>query len=139
MSYEMDAAKMLEVLRIGQEKVSDEAIQSVEKRVGPLRHQTQLPLEEIIQRMISTFAERNTESGLIEDHISSEELAEAEELAAPSTALGSGSTPYPDAAGSSLPASPATPREGGTDRSRGDSHRRSGRDLFRERVGHGRR
>jgi lipoate---protein ligase len=37
MSYEMDAAKMLEVLRIGQEKVSDKAIQSVEKRVGPLR------------------------------------------------------------------------------------------------------
>ncbi len=81
MSYEMDAAKMLEVLRIGQEKVSDKVIQSVEKRVGPLRHQTQLPRENIIQRMVSTFAERNTESGLIEDHISPEELAEAEELA----------------------------------------------------------
>jgi lipoate---protein ligase len=37
MSYEMDAAKMVEVLRIGQEKVSEKAIQSVEKRVGPLR------------------------------------------------------------------------------------------------------
>jgi len=81
MSYEMDAAKMLEVLRIGQEKVSDKAIQSVEKRVGPLRRQTQLPREEIIQRMIATFSERNTERGLVEDHISPEELAEAEELA----------------------------------------------------------
>ena len=81
MSYEMDAAKMLEVLRIGQEKVSDKAIQSVEKRVGPLRRQTQLPREEIISRMISTFAERNTESGLIDDRLSPEELAEAEELA----------------------------------------------------------
>jgi lipoate-protein ligase A len=64
MSYEIDATKMLEVLRIGQEKVSDKAILSVEKRVGPLCRQTQLPREEIIQRMISTFAERNTESGL---------------------------------------------------------------------------
>jgi lipoate-protein ligase A len=80
-SYEIDAAKMLQVLRIGQEKVSDKAIQSVEKRVGPLRRQTQLPREEIMQRMISTFGERNTESGLIEDHLSPEELAEAEELA----------------------------------------------------------
>ncbi len=81
MSYEMNAAKMLDVLRIEQEKVSDKAIQSVEKRVGPLRRQTQLPREEIISRMISTFAERNTKSGLIEDRISPEELAEAEELA----------------------------------------------------------
>ena len=81
MSYEMNAPKMLEVLRIGQEKISDKAIQSVEKRVGPLHHQTQLPREEIISRMISTFAERNTESGLIEERISPEELAEAEDLA----------------------------------------------------------
>ena len=80
-SYEIDAVKMLQVLRIGQEKVSDKSIQSVEKRVGPLRHQTQLPREEIIRRMISTFAERNTESDLIEDRLSPEELAEAEELA----------------------------------------------------------
>jgi lipoate-protein ligase A len=31
--------------------------------------------------MISTFAERNTESELMEDRLSPEELAEAEELA----------------------------------------------------------
>jgi lipoate-protein ligase A len=80
MSYEMDAAKMLRVLRIGQEKVSDKAIQSVEKRVGPLRRQTQLPREVIIQHMIATFAERNTEQGLVQDSISPEELTEAEEL-----------------------------------------------------------
>jgi lipoate-protein ligase A len=30
--------------------------------------------------MISTFAERNTEGGLVEDSISPEELAEAKEL-----------------------------------------------------------
>jgi lipoate---protein ligase len=80
MSYEIDAAKMLEVLRIGQEKVSDKAIQSVEKRVGPLRRQTQLPREEIIERMIEAFSERNAGEDLVKDRISPEELAEAEEL-----------------------------------------------------------
>ena len=80
MSYEMDAAKMLKVLRIGQEKVSDKAIQSVEKRVGPLRQQTNLPREAVIERMIATFAERNTAQDLAEDRLSPEELAEAEEL-----------------------------------------------------------
>jgi lipoate-protein ligase A len=80
MSYEMDAAKMLKVLRIGQEKVSDKAIQSVEKRVGPLHQQTNLPREAIIERMIATFAERNTAQDLAEDRLSPEELAEAEEL-----------------------------------------------------------
>ena len=80
MSYEMNAAKMLEVLRIGQEKVSDKALRSVEKRVGPLRRQTQLPRETIIERMVATFAERNTEQGLVEDRISPDELVEAKEL-----------------------------------------------------------
>ena len=80
MSYEMNAAKMLEVLRIGQEKVSDKAIRSVEKRVGPLRRQKQLPRETIIERMVATFAERNTEQGLVVDRISPDELVEAKEL-----------------------------------------------------------
>lgn len=38
-------------------------IQGVEKRVGPLRRQTQLPREEIISRIISTFAERIPKAG----------------------------------------------------------------------------
>jgi lipoate-protein ligase A len=79
MSYEMDVPKMLRVLRIGQEKLTDKAIQSAEKRVGPLRRQTQLPREEIIRRMISTF-EQNAGTSLVQDRIAPEELAEAEEL-----------------------------------------------------------
>ena len=54
--------------------------QNVEKRVGPLRDQTQPPRDEIISRMIATFAERNTGGSLIEDRISPGELAEAEKL-----------------------------------------------------------
>ena len=80
LSYEMDAAKMLRVLRIGQEKISDKAIQSAEKRVGPLRRQTQMPREEIIEHMIRTFSELDTEGGLVEDELSPEERAEAERL-----------------------------------------------------------
>ncbi|WP_273846579.1 lipoate--protein ligase family protein [Rubrobacter calidifluminis] len=80
LSYEIDTARMLRILRIGQEKLSDKAIQSAEKRVGPLRRQTSLPREEIIEHMIETFAGRNTADGLTEDTLTPEELAEAERL-----------------------------------------------------------
>lgn len=79
LSYEMDAARMLRVLRVGKEKLSDKAIKSAEKRVGPLRRQTQLPREEIIQRMIEEFA-RQADGRLTDDTVSPEELAEAERL-----------------------------------------------------------
>lgn len=78
LSYEMDAAKMLRVLRVGQEKLSDKAIRSAEKRVGPLRRQTRLPREEIVERMIEVFASRA--GGLTEGRVSPEEMAEAERL-----------------------------------------------------------
>jgi len=84
MSYEMDAAKMLRVLRIGLEKITDKAIASAEKRVGPLKRQTGLSREEVLDAMIETFAERNTSGGsgmgLIEDDLTTDEMAEAEEL-----------------------------------------------------------
>lgn len=79
LSYEIDAARMLRVLRIGQEKLSDKAIQSAEKRVGPLRRQTNLPREEIVRRMIETFAQW-TGGNFTEDAVSPEETAEAEDL-----------------------------------------------------------
>jgi lipoate---protein ligase len=79
LSYEMDAARMLRVLRIGQEKLSDKAIKSAEKRVGPLRRQTNLPREEIIGCMIETFS-RWAGGNLTEDALAPEEVAEAEEL-----------------------------------------------------------
>ena len=79
MSYDIDAAKMLRVLRTGQEKISDKAISSAEKRVGPIKRQTDLPREEVIKRMIETF-DRQTGGRLEEDSISPEEMAEAGDL-----------------------------------------------------------
>lgn len=79
LSYEMDAVRMLRVLRIGQEKLSDKAIQSAEKRVGPLRRQTNLPREEIVGRMIETFS-RLAGGNVTEEALTPEEIAEAQGL-----------------------------------------------------------
>ena len=58
MSYDIDADKMLEVLRIGREKLSDKGTTSAKKRVDPLRRQTGLPREAVIDRMIDSFRGR---------------------------------------------------------------------------------
>ncbi|QYF73482.1 biotin/lipoate A/B protein ligase family protein [Cryobacterium sp. PAMC25264] len=55
MSYDMDGEKMVQVLRIGREKLSDKGITSAAKRVDPLRSQTGLSRAEIIDRMKQTF------------------------------------------------------------------------------------
>ena len=56
LSYDMDGQMMTEVLRIGREKLSDKGTVSAAKRVDPLRRQTGLPREAIIERFIETFA-----------------------------------------------------------------------------------
>ncbi|MFV0429243.1 MAG: biotin/lipoate A/B protein ligase family protein [Arachnia sp.] len=58
MAYDIDAEKMLEVLRIGREKMSDKGTKSANKRVDPLRSQTQLPRDEIITGFLSHFEGR---------------------------------------------------------------------------------
>ncbi|MBV6305431.1 lipoate--protein ligase family protein [Candidimonas humi] len=77
MAYDIDAAKMLQVLRIGREKLSDKGIQSAAKRVDPLHSQTGLPRETIIDRMVDTFRRRN---GLRPSAVSPAELAAAGRL-----------------------------------------------------------
>lgn len=77
MAYDIDAAKMLEVLRIGREKLSDKGTASAAKRVDPLRSQTGLPREAVIARMIETFRSRH---GLHLDLIRSNEMEQAEAL-----------------------------------------------------------
>ena len=78
MAYDIDASKMLEVLRIGREKLSDKGTTSAAKRVDPLRSQTGLPREAVIARMIATFRRLH---GLGDDNLRAGELADATALA----------------------------------------------------------
>ncbi|WP_424216710.1 lipoate--protein ligase family protein (plasmid) [Streptomyces sp. BI20] len=78
MAYDIDADKMLEVLRIGREKLSDKGTKSAKKRVDPLRRQTGMAREAVIGRMIDSFRGRY---GLTDGVVSPAELARAEELA----------------------------------------------------------
>ncbi|WP_218821701.1 lipoate--protein ligase family protein, partial [Staphylococcus aureus] len=77
MAYDMDAEKMVKVLRIGREKLSDEGTASAGKRVDPVRSQTGLPREEVIKRMKETFVSLN---GGVSSTITPEEYAAAEKL-----------------------------------------------------------
>ncbi|WP_030824433.1 lipoate--protein ligase family protein [Streptomyces hygroscopicus] len=78
MAYDIDADKMLDVLRVGKEKLSDKGTRSASKRVDPLRRQTGLPRGAIIDRMLSSF---RTRYGLTEGRATADEMARAEELA----------------------------------------------------------
>ncbi|MFC5579684.1 lipoate--protein ligase family protein [Rhodanobacter terrae] len=78
MAYDIDAAKMLDVLRIGREKLSDKGTVSAAKRVDPLRSQTGLPREAVIERMVATFRRLH---GLSDDAVRPAEQVRAEELA----------------------------------------------------------
>jgi lipoate-protein ligase A len=77
MSYDIDVDKMGEVLRVGAEKMSDKGIASAAKRVDPLRRQTGLAREVIIERLVEGFRRRY---GLVEGPVSESERARATEL-----------------------------------------------------------
>ena len=77
MAYDMDADKMVQVLRIGREKLSDKGTTSAVKRVDPVRSQTGLPRREVIDRMIETFVSLN---GGVKGTITPEEFTAAEQL-----------------------------------------------------------
>ncbi|MCK9489036.1 MAG: lipoate--protein ligase family protein [Xanthomonadales bacterium] len=79
MAYDIDAAKMLQVLRVGREKLSDKGTASAAKRVDPLRSQTGLPRAQVIKHMIETFRQRH--GGLVADTLGADELARAQTLA----------------------------------------------------------
>lgn len=77
MSYDMDGDRMVQVLRIGREKMSDKGTKSAAKRVDPLRSQTGLPRAEIIDRMVATFTRLY---GATPSEITAGEYAAADEL-----------------------------------------------------------
>lgn len=77
MAYDIDADKMLEVLRIGREKMSDKGHRSANKRVDPMRSQTGMPRDEIIASFLASFKRQHDarDAGYTD-----EELAEARRL-----------------------------------------------------------
>lgn len=75
MAYDMNVPLMLEILRIGKEKLSDKGVTSADKRVGPLRQQTHISRAAIIDHLIERFRAR---FGLAPDDLTRGELAEAE-------------------------------------------------------------
>ena len=77
MSYDIDAAKMLQVLRIGREKLSGKGLASAAKRVDPLRRQTGLPREDVIDSMVATF---RRQYGLTDSELTPGELEAADDL-----------------------------------------------------------
>ncbi|MGP4018909.1 lipoate--protein ligase family protein [Saccharopolyspora sp. 5N708] len=77
MSYSIDAEKMGEVLRVGREKLSDKGITSANKRVDPLRRQTGLAREVIIDRLVEGFRRR---FGLSDGPVTEAELVRARGL-----------------------------------------------------------
>ena len=58
MAYDIDADAMLDVLRIGREKLSDKGTRSANKRVDPLRSQTGMDRSDIIDAFAAHFAAR---------------------------------------------------------------------------------
>ena len=79
MAYDIDADKMTEVLRIGREKLSDKGTKSANKRVDPVRSQTAMARELIIQTFKDYFA-RNYRVTIAE--LTETELLAADELVA---------------------------------------------------------
>jgi lipoate-protein ligase A len=76
-AYEMNPERMVRVLRVGREKLSDKGIASAAKRVSPLRRQTDLPRAAIVAHLTEAFRRR---FGLAGGVLLPEELAEAERL-----------------------------------------------------------
>ena len=79
MAYDIDATKMLEVLRIGREKLSDKGTKSANKRVDPLRSQTGMSRAAVIEAFKDHFRSRYA---TVDGAVTSAERARAEELAA---------------------------------------------------------
>ncbi|MDR0848974.1 MAG: lipoate--protein ligase family protein [Propionibacteriaceae bacterium] len=77
MAYDIDSDKMLQVLRIGREKLSDKGTKSANKRVDPLRSQTHMSRADIVTAFVESFARQHT---LVPSRVRPEEEAEAENL-----------------------------------------------------------
>jgi lipoate---protein ligase len=74
MAYDMNTELMTRILRVGREKLSDKGVASADKRVGPLRRQTNLARGAIIDHLVAHFSSR---FGLTVDDLRDEEISAA--------------------------------------------------------------
>ncbi len=77
MAYDIDAAKMNDCLRIGKEKIRDKGLRSAVKRVDPMRSQTGMEREAIIDVLLNHFAQKYD---AVPGEITAADLALAERL-----------------------------------------------------------
>jgi lipoate-protein ligase A len=77
MSYDIDAQKMTEVLRIGREKLSDKGHRSAKKRVDPLRRQTGMARADVVDKLLEVFTGRYA---AVPGAVGEDELTAAREL-----------------------------------------------------------
>lgn len=77
MAYDMDGDRMVEVLRIGREKISDKGVASANKRVDPLKSHTGLSKKEIEDHLVQTF---DRLYGLAESTLTAEEKSRVDSL-----------------------------------------------------------
>lgn len=77
MAWDIDAAKMTDVLRIGREKISDKGIASADKRVDPMRSQSGMARDDVMDAFIAHFRGRYDTT---ESTYTDEELARAHDL-----------------------------------------------------------
>ena len=71
MSYDIDANKMMGVIRIGREKIRDKGMRSAVKRVDPMRSQTGMERTDIIDVFLRHFKEkyRASEGSITDDDL----------------------------------------------------------------------
>ena len=76
--YDLDVKKMFSLLKVGQEKISDKMIKSVEERVTSIRALNNMNIENVYQALLKGFTEgKDFEFG----EFSEKELKRAKELA----------------------------------------------------------
>lgn len=78
MAYDMDGDRMVDVLRIGREKMRDKGVASANKRVDPLRAHTGMSKDAIQDHLVSAF---RANYGLAESALTEGEIARMNELA----------------------------------------------------------
>ena len=79
MAYDMDGDRMVEVLRIGREKISDKGVASANKRVDPLKAHTGLAKKDIEDHLVNHF---DALYGLSPATLREQEMARVESLVA---------------------------------------------------------